>query len=199
MWHWLLFLLILIVIAYYLAYKRHRGPLRGDLSNKNTKTGKAEKSEKVEKTNRNIIKIVYSIKSGDTETPKELNNNEFISPDNAAIQPHVRWRGTPEANKKYTLIMVDPDSKFKEWRHWLVVNISDKNPKHGVVISPYKPPQPPKGSGEHRYIFKWYEQPGDLSPTIKLDEFPGNWSSDAFASEHNLKLLGYTQFRSATI
>lgn len=196
MWHWIIFIIIFIALAYYLAYKRTKKTLRGDVSSDKKTTSNDEKTPV---KNKEIIKIVYINNKDGVDIKKKVAGNEFISPDMAINQPHVRWRGQPEEGKKYTLVMVDPDSKYKEWRHWCVINIPDKNPKNGVQISPYKPPQPPKGSGEHKYIFKWYEQSGDLSPTMKFDEFPGNWSSDAFASENNLKLLGYTQFRSATI
>lgn len=50
-------------------------------------------------------------------------------------QPHVHWDA--DQNSFYTLLMIDPDAptrqspKFKEWQHWLVVNIPGNNVSQG--------------------------------------------------------------------
>ncbi|XP_051897188.1 phosphatidylethanolamine-binding protein 4 isoform X2 [Pristis pectinata] len=92
-------------------------------------------------------------------------------------KPHIKF---PEAKEDmiYVLIMVDPDApsrsnpKFRYWRHWLVTNIHgrdllDGNIK-GTVLSEYRPPTPPSGTGYHRYQFFLYEQPDDA--VIALNE-----------------------------
>lgn len=60
--------------------------------------------------------------------------------------------------------MFDPDAPSSsnpvnaEWRHWLVVNIPGSKIDDGETKIQYAPPQPPKGSGRHRYIFAVYKQ-----------------------------------------
>ncbi|XP_076372164.1 protein D3-like isoform X1 [Tachypleus tridentatus] len=73
----------------------------------------------------------------------------------------------------YTLCMTDPDApsrhnpKFREWHHWLVVNIPGNNISEGDVLSEYVGSGPPKGTGLHRYIFLVYKQLEYLIPTEK--------------------------------
>lgn len=169
--------------------KRHRGPLKGDISK--------DEDHKVKDTSKEVLKVVYG--------GRKIKSNEFVSVEDAKNQPHVRWRGEPQPGKKYTLVMVDPDAPspskpiYKEWRHWVAVNIPGKNPKEGIQLWPYSSPNPPKGSGEHRYWIKWYEQTNDISPTYKFENanFAGNWSSDDFASKNGLILKGYIVFKSS--
>ena len=52
-------------------------------------------------------------------------------------QPQVNWE--VETGTFYTLIMTDPDAPsrqtptFREWHHWLVVNIPGNNISEGEV------------------------------------------------------------------
>jgi len=52
-------------------------------------------------------------------------------------QPSVKWEADP--NSFYTLLMTDPDApsrakpEFREWHHWLVVNIPGNNISEGEV------------------------------------------------------------------
>ncbi len=52
-------------------------------------------------------------------------------------QPSVKWEADP--NSFYTLLMTDPDApsraqpEFREWHHWLVVNIPGNNISEGDV------------------------------------------------------------------
>ena len=69
-----------------------------------------------------------------------------------------------ESDKYYTLICVDPDAPnrkmhlFRNWLHYIVVNIPGDNIEQGNVICKYSGPEPPKNSGLHRYIFLVYQQ-----------------------------------------
>ncbi|KAM4048591.1 phosphatidylethanolamine-binding protein 4-like [Anomaloglossus baeobatrachus] len=97
-----------------------------------------------------------------------------------------------EAQKLYTLIMVDPDapSRFQPtsrfWRHWLVSDI----PGHvllkgryvtGNVLSPYRRPNPPAQSGYHRYQFLIYMQYPGVSPSLLPGEEPfESWDMNTF-------------------
>lgn len=53
------------------------------------------------------------------------------------VQPSVKWEADP--NSFYTLLMTDPDApsranpEFREWHHWLVVNIPGNKISEGDV------------------------------------------------------------------
>ncbi|XP_072914517.1 phosphatidylethanolamine-binding protein 4 isoform X2 [Hemitrygon akajei] len=121
-------------------------------------------------------------------------------------EPLVKF---PEAKEgmMYVLIMVDPDAPsksnpvFRHWRHWLVTNIHgrdllDGNVK-GMVLSEYRPPTPPSGTGYHRYQFFLYEQPDDAVITLNEHDKKsfGNWNLNLFITRSNLgKPVASTQF-----
>lgn len=66
-------------------------------------------------------------------------------------QPSVHWDAEP--HEYYTLIMTDPDApsrhsaKFREWHHWLVVNIPGNNVSQGEEKTAYFGAAPPKDTG----------------------------------------------------
>ncbi|KAL0278184.1 UNVERIFIED_CONTAM: hypothetical protein PYX00_000080 [Menopon gallinae] len=107
----------------------------------------------------------------------------------------MQW--STEADKFYTVAMVDPDApsrkdpKFREWHHWLVVNIPGNDLSKGETLSEYIGSGPPKGSGLHRYVFLVYKQPEKIE-TTKLRrlgrnvDHRGKFSIKKFAKEHNL-------------
>jgi len=74
-------------------------------------------------------------------------------------QPQIKFNVYP--NKNYTILMVDPDAPshsnpiYKYWLHLLIINNNQE-------IIKYMPPDPPKGSGPHRYIFYLLEQQNTL-------------------------------------
>ena len=78
-------------------------------------------------------------------------------------QPNVHWDSEPDSF--YTLLMVDPDAptrqspKFKEWMHWMVVNIPGNNVSQGEEKVGYVGAGPPKDTGLHRYVFMVFKQP----------------------------------------
>ena len=63
----------------------------------------------------------------------------------------------------------DPDApsrhhpKFREWHHWLVVNIPGCDVSQGEVQLEYVGSGPPKGTKLHRYVFLAYKQAGRIS------------------------------------
>ncbi|KZT06717.1 PEBP-like protein [Laetiporus sulphureus 93-53] len=120
----------------------------------------------------------------------------------------------------YTLVMVDPDApsrkdpKFKCFRHWVLTGL--KSPAHSASTTadpqalktkasttPYRPPGPRPGSGQHRYIFLLYQEPASSEPLAipqgaaehesTLEE-RRSWDPIAFGDKYGLRLVGATYF-----
>ncbi|KAF9975280.1 hypothetical protein BGZ73_001130 [Actinomortierella ambigua] len=111
---------------------------------------------------------------------------------------------------KYTLMLVDPDAPnrkdhtMREWRHWVVSNISMDssdslmNISGGQTLTPYKGPSPPAGSGPHRYVFLLYKQTpssdaGVLSTPLSATN-RGKFKAAQFAGQAGLQLVGANYF-----
>lgn len=83
----------------------------------------------------------------------------------------ITWDGL-DAGKLYTLVLTDPDApsrkdpKYREWHHFLVVNMKGNDISSGTVLSDYVGSGPPKGTGLHRYVWLVYEQ----DKPLKCDE-----------------------------
>uniref|UniRef100_A0AC35GFU5 Phosphatidylethanolamine-binding protein n=1 Tax=Panagrolaimus sp. PS1159 TaxID=55785 RepID=A0AC35GFU5_9BILA len=83
-------------------------------------------------------------------------------------QPHnIEWNA--DKNALYNLVKTDPDApsredpKFREYHHWLVVNIPGTNVADGETLSEYVGSGPPESTGLHRYVYLVYKQPGKIS------------------------------------
>lgn len=80
----------------------------------------------------------------------------------------IEWPA--EKDSLYTLVLTDPDApsrlqpKYREWHHWLVVNIPGNDIASGETLSEYVGSGPPKGTGLHRYVMLVYKQPGRITP-----------------------------------
>ncbi|XP_071801019.1 protein D2-like [Asterias amurensis] len=122
---------------------------------------------------------------GNVCTPTQIQN-----------QPTVTW--PIEEGALYTVVMTDPDApsradpKFREWRHWLVVNVSNNDISSGSVRSEYIGAGPPKDTGLHRYVILIYKQPGFINPE-KIPFYPNcdingraKWKVREFAESHGL-------------
>jgi Raf kinase inhibitor-like YbhB/YbcL family protein len=86
----------------------------------------------------------------------------------------LSWKNIPSGTKSFALSMVDPHPVAQNWVHWLVINIPATVPsiEEGASrrkMSPgsvelkdsfgdigYGGPQPPKGTGDHPYVFTLY-------------------------------------------
>ncbi|GBO21745.1 Phosphatidylethanolamine-binding protein 1 [Araneus ventricosus] len=108
---------------------------------------------------------------------------------------HIQWPAKKGA--LYTLCMTDPDApsrkdpKYREWHHWLVVNIPETSVSEGTVMSEYVGSGPPEGTGLHRYVFLVYEQPEKLNCdekklTNRSGDHRGNFKIANFAKKYNL-------------
>ncbi|XP_016970322.2 protein D3 [Drosophila rhopaloa] len=106
-----------------------------------------------------LLKVTYSnnlvAKDGVELTPTQVKD-----------QPTVEWDAQP--GEFYTLIMTDPDApsraepKFREFKHWVLVNIAGNDLASGEAIAEYIGSGPPQGTGLHRYVFLLYKQSGKL-------------------------------------
>ncbi|XP_017079230.2 LOW QUALITY PROTEIN: protein D2 [Drosophila eugracilis] len=106
-----------------------------------------------------LLKVTYSnnlvAKDGVELTPTQVKD-----------QPNVEWEAQP--GEYYTLIMTDPDApsraepKFREFKHWVLVNIAGNDLSSGEAIAEYIGSGPPQGTGLHRYVFLLYKQSGKL-------------------------------------
>jgi Raf kinase inhibitor-like YbhB/YbcL family protein len=90
------------------------------------------------------------------------------------ISVPLSWKNAPSGTKSFALSMVDPHPVAQNWVHWLVINIpanamsleegasGKKMPSGSVELKNsfgdigYGGPQPPKGTGDHPYVFILY-------------------------------------------
>ena len=86
----------------------------------------------------------------------------------------LAWKNAPAGTKSFVLSMVDPHPVAQNWVHWLVIHIphqaasleegasKKKMPAGSVELKNsfgdigYGGPQPPKGTGDHPYVFTLY-------------------------------------------
>ncbi|KAM7352875.1 protein D2-like [Cochliomyia hominivorax] len=135
-----------------------------------------------------ILTVTYSgglqVKEGNILTPTQVQN-----------KPQLSWNA--DANVLYTICMTDPDAPnrkkptFREWHHWLVVNIPSNKVNEGEVLSDYIGSGPPKGTGLHRYVFLVYKQPDKLTCNEKRlpansGDGRGGFKISAFAKKYQL-------------
>ncbi|KAH9369532.1 hypothetical protein HPB48_019677 [Haemaphysalis longicornis] len=53
--------------------------------------------------------------------------------------------------------------RYREWHHWLVVNVPGTTVANGEILSEYIGACPPRGTGLHRYVIVVYKQPERLT------------------------------------
>lgn len=146
-----------------------------------------------------ILRSTFVVINEQVKYQKDLKvkfGNVLKPSDVRSIPIEVKWQ--TEENALYTLCLTDPDAptrskpEFREWHHWLVVNIPGNNIAAGDTLSAYIGSGPPKGSGLHRYVFLAYKQPGriDIDQEPKLgnrsDVGRGLFSITRFAQRHFL-------------
>ncbi len=86
----------------------------------------------------------------------------------------LTWSNAPAGTQSFALAMVDPHPIARNWVHWLVIDLPQdatslpqgasghKMPKGAVELKNsfgemgYGGPQPPRGSGDHPYVFTLY-------------------------------------------
>ncbi|KAI8124936.1 hypothetical protein FF38_12500 [Lucilia cuprina] len=134
-----------------------------------------------------VLSVTYGdlqVKEGNVLTPTQVQN-----------KPQLSWNA--DANALYTVCMTDPDAPsrkeptFREWHHWLVVNVPGSKVSDGEVLSDYIGSGPPQGTGLHRYVFLVYKQPSKLSCDEKRlpdnsGDGRGGFKIAAFAKKYQL-------------
>jgi Raf kinase inhibitor-like YbhB/YbcL family protein len=96
------------------------------------------------------------------------------------VNPPINILSVPSGTQSLTLIMHDPDALSTDFLHWLVwdippgtenisvnsVPIGARQGTNGMGQTGYGGPCPPKGTGNHRYIFDFYA----LDTTLDLPD-----------------------------
>ncbi|KAM9310986.1 phosphatidylethanolamine-binding protein 4 [Gastrophryne carolinensis] len=112
-------------------------------------------------------------------------------------QPAIKY-SKAEKDNIYVVMIVDPDATsrsnptYKNWRHFLATDIQNQDLKTGIfesghILTDYRPPGPPKGTGFHRYQVLVYLQPTGNVPHLLPEEASlGRWDPDAFAARNGL-------------
>jgi Raf kinase inhibitor-like YbhB/YbcL family protein len=90
------------------------------------------------------------------------------------ISVPLTWSGPPAGAQSFALAVVDPHPVARNWVHWLVIDlpkectaipegVSGKKMPPGAQelnnsfgVKGYGGPQPPRGSGDHPYVFTLY-------------------------------------------
>lgn len=114
-----------------------------------------------------------------------VTNSLFLSPQATQMPPHVS-----DLMPAYSLlIMYDPDAVHGTYVHW----IAQWNPQgQREDILSYQGPQPPQGTGIHRYIFVLYELPSPIDVNLFRSISRNTSLADV------LKILGITSSSSSS-
>ncbi|XP_075223898.1 protein D3-like [Lycorma delicatula] len=124
-----------------------------------------------------------------------------LAPIETIDEPDLFWyvEKRKENGSWFTISMTDPDApcrdnpRFREWQHWLVVNIPGMKVHEGEHLTEYVGPSPAKGTGLHRYIFLLFQQPGKINfneplKTVENKESRKNFNTREFMKRYNLPL-----------
>jgi len=120
------------------------------------------------------------------------------------ISVPLSWKNIPSGTKSFALLVVDPHPVAQNWVHWLVINIPanvtsleegasrKRMPSGSIELKNswgdigYGGPEPPKGTGDHPYIFTLY------ALTVEKLNLGMNTSLSAFKKALEGKILGST-------
>ena len=87
----------------------------------------------------------------------KLETGAVLTPTQVKDAPSVSWGG--EEGALYTLVFMDPDApsredhKWRNWLHWLVVNIPGCRVAEGEHLFGYVGSGPPPDTGLHRLVY----------------------------------------------
>jgi Raf kinase inhibitor-like YbhB/YbcL family protein len=118
------------------------------------------------------------------------------------ISVPLAWKNVPSGTKSFALSVIDPHPVAQNWVHWLVINIAahvtsleegasrKKMPpgsmelKNSFGDTGYGGPQPPKGTGDHPYVFTLY------ALNVEKLDLGANTSLPTFKKSLEGKILG---------
>jgi large subunit ribosomal protein L35 len=100
----------------------------------------------------------------------KVQDGNYISKQQASRMPEIILNLKPK--KLYTVLLMDPDAVGGNKIHFLLTNYSMHN--QGNIIFPHVGPNPPKGSGVHRYYFLLIQQESLIIPNLN---FPSRYIS----------------------
>lgn len=149
-------------------------------------TLQVEKADKVWCRSKKLLTVTYN-----TTEEVKCGKNYPIQKSRALFHdpPEISMEDLDES-KLYTLVMLDPDAPDRKhhlarnWLHWLVVDIASNDFYAGNEIVDYEPPEPPPGTGAHRYVFLLLEQSGPSANRFTAGRTA--FSIRRYAREHNL-------------
>lgn len=120
------------------------------------------------------------------------------------ISVPLSWKNIPSGTRSFALSVVDPHPVAQNWVHWLVINIPPnissleegasrkKMPPGSMELKNsfgdigYGGPQPPKGTGDHPYVFTLY------ALSVEKLDLGANTSLSAFKKALEGKILDST-------
>eukprot|EP01012_Entosiphon_sulcatum_P004481 TRINITY_DN11784_c0_g1_i1.p2 TRINITY_DN11784_c0_g1~~TRINITY_DN11784_c0_g1_i1.p2 ORF type:complete len:192 (+),score=32.93 TRINITY_DN11784_c0_g1_i1:28-603(+) len=124
-----------------------------------------------------------AVECGTTYALEDTQQQPRITAPSSGLPPNSAW----------TLVMVDPDAPSADnptaspIRHWVVGNLmaadlEKGDVSKGTVVSSFRPPGPPAGSGYHRYWQFLYRQPvPDMNYEPLPDDTRRNWDFEQWA------------------
>lgn len=119
----------------------------------------------------------------------------FLAPRLTRSAPALRATAFHGDERKYTLMLVDPDSpdvearSFSTYVHWMITDIvlsTAKSEVAGKELLSYIPPHPQQGTPYHRYTAVLFEQTGGAVDAVPRERF----DLRAFAEAAGLKPTG---------
>ena len=100
----------------------------------------------------------------------------------------------PEDNSYYSLIMYDADAVEPDFLHLLIININKKIKPNELID--YAPPNPPTGTGIHKYVFVLCTQPNVLK--VGKIKKRNSFNTKEFITKHKLNIVDYNYFTVAS-
>lgn len=107
-----------------------------------------------------------------------VQDGNVLTPKQTAEFPDIVLNNEDES-ALYTLIITDPDAPsrndpvFREFIHYVCVNIKGNQLNTGDVVASYVGPAPPCNSGLHRYYFVVYKQISSIDVEQAKEHFKG--------------------------
>ena len=108
------------------------------------------------------VEAVYTRKGKESGRVDGNSMGKELTPTQVFAQPTLKWESEKDA--LYTVVLTDPDApsrkdpKYREWVHWLVLNVSGNDIDKGDVVIEYVGSAPPKDTDLHRYCLFVYKQ-----------------------------------------